>query len=140
MQVRLPDQTEVTAKIKGKKMRPVCGDRVVVFPMAGETEWLISGICKRRNELARPDSRGKREVLAANLELMVVMAAAEPAPDWFVVDRYLAAAENMQIDAAVAFNKSDLIESSQYSDNLTIYESCLYSVVKTPRRRQSGCT
>ena len=127
--MRLEDHTEVAAKIKGKTMRPVCGDRVVVSPMAGETEWLISEICKRRNELSRPDSRGKREVLAANLDLMIVMAAAEPLPDWFVVDRYLAAAANMRINAAIAFNKSDLTESGQYGDDLTVYENCLYSVV-----------
>jgi ribosome biogenesis GTPase len=138
MQVRLPDNSEVPAKIKGKKMRPVCGDHVLVSPMAGESEWLISKICERRNELARPDSRGKREVLAANLDLMIVMAASAPAPDWFIVDRYIAAAENMQIGAAVAFNKMDLNGAAQHDNDLAAYEDCLYSVVRCSATTGAG--
>ena len=138
MQVRLSNDREVPAKLKGKKIRPVCGDRVLLSPLAGEAEWLISRICERRNELARPDSRGKREVLAANLDLMIVMAAAEPTPDWFVVDRYLAAAENMRINATIAFNKTDLDNAVQHDDALNVYERCLYSVVSCSAKTGVG--
>jgi ribosome biogenesis GTPase len=56
--------------------------------------------------------RGQVEVLAANLDYMLVVAATEPKADWFIVDRYLCAAELMGIDACVVFNKSDLGTSS----------------------------
>ena len=138
MQVRLPADIEVPAKIKGKKIRPVCGDRVLVSPLAGEAEWLISKICDRRNELTRPDSRGRRDVLAANLDLMIVMAAAEPEPDWFIVDRYLAAAENMHIGAAVAFNKMDLDSARRHRDELAVYERCRYTVVECSAATGAG--
>lgn len=108
MRLRLADRSEVDARIRGKKLKPVCGDRVVASPIADEKEWLISEIQPRTNELSRPNMRGRIEILAANVELLIVVAAATPKPDWFIVDRYLCAAENMRAAAAILFNKSDL--------------------------------
>ena len=54
MRVRLDDNREVDARIKGKKLKPVCGDKVVVEPIDGEADWLITSIHDRRNELNPP--------------------------------------------------------------------------------------
>ena len=108
MSIRLSDNRTVSARVKGKRLQPVCGDRVCAEPIANEPDWLITDILPRGNSLARPDARGRTEILAANLELIVVVAADPPAPDWFVVDRYLAAAALMGLPAAVVFNKIDL--------------------------------
>ena len=80
----------------------------MLSPSTTRSDWLITGIAERRNELTRPNMRGQVEVLAANLDYLIVVAAAEPKADWFIVDRYLCAAELMGIDAAVVFNKTDL--------------------------------
>ena len=56
----------------------------------------------RQTELSRPDSRGRAEVLAANIDQVVVVCAPEPAPDPFIIDRYLAAAEVIGAKAIVA--------------------------------------
>jgi ribosome biogenesis GTPase len=112
MRLALADGREVDARIKGKRIKPVCGDQVEVQPIDNESDWLITAIAERRNELTRPNMRGQVEVLAANLDYMLVVAAAEPKADWFIVDRYLCAAELMDIDACVVFNKSDLGTSS----------------------------
>ena len=108
MRLRFDNGDEVDARIKGKKLKPVCGDRVSTEPLPDEDDWLITAIRERRNELARPNIKGQREVLAANVDLLVVVAAALPKPDWYVVDRYLCSAELMGVDAAVVFNKIDL--------------------------------
>lgn len=108
MRLRLDDGTEQEARIKGKKLRPVCGDRVSVQQIENEEDWLITGIEPRDNELTRPNMRGAVEVLAANVDFLLVVAAAEPVPDWYIVDRYLCAAETMPAGAAVVFNKTDL--------------------------------
>jgi ribosome biogenesis GTPase len=115
MNLQLENHGEISARIKGKKLRPVCGDHVIAEPILNEPEWLITSICPRLNELTRPDSRGRKEVLAANFDCVVVMAAAEPSPDWFIVDRYLAAAEIMGAEGIVVFNKTDLPSSSEKS-------------------------
>jgi ribosome biogenesis GTPase len=110
MRVRLDDGTRADARIKGKRLTPVCGDHVSVEPIVGEDDWLITAVDERRNQLTRPNRRGHIEVLAANIDLLVVVSAPLPKPDWYIVDRYLCAAENMPADAAVVFNKTDLGE------------------------------
>ena len=128
MRLRLDDGREVDARIKGKRIKPVCGDVVDAEPIDNEHDWLITNITERRNELTRPNMRGQVEVLAANLDYLVVVAAAEPKPDWFIVDRYLCAAELMGIDACVVFNKSDLGTSSALYE-LDTYFDIGYDVV-----------
>ena len=108
MNLRLDSGDVVRARIKGKKLRPVCGDRVQAEPLENEPEWLIRAIDKRDNELTRPNLRGQIEVLAANIDFLCVVAASKPVADWFIVDRYLCAAELMHVGAAVIYNKSDL--------------------------------
>lgn len=130
MLLRLDDRREVRARIKGKKTRPVCGDRVEVQPLANEPEWFITKIVPRVNELTRPDSRGRVEVLAANLNFLAVVAAEAPPVDWFIVDRYLAAAELMAVQGAVVFNKSDLHPASESSlAALSDYETIGYKTI-----------
>jgi ribosome biogenesis GTPase / thiamine phosphate phosphatase len=128
MRIRLEDGREVDARIKGKRIKPVCGDLVDAEPIDNEVDWLITSITERRNELTRPNMRGQVEVLAANLDYLLVVAAAEPKADWFIVDRYLCAAELMGIDAGIVFNKSDLGTSSVLYE-LDTYFDIGYDVV-----------
>ncbi len=130
MLLRLDDSSEVRARIKGKKIRPVCGDRVAVEPLPNEPEWLITNILPRANELRRPDTRGRIEILAANLNFIAVVAAEAPPVDWFIVDRYLAAAELMAVEAMVIFNKTDLHPASESSASaLTDYQTIGYKTI-----------
>jgi ribosome biogenesis GTPase len=103
---------------------------VIAEPIERESDWLITGIEPRRNELARPDSRGRTEVLAANVSCVAVVAAQEPAPDWFIVDRYLAAAENMGSTGVVLFNKSELAEDGSHRQFLEDYQRAGYRVIE----------
>ncbi|MDX2410695.1 MAG: ribosome small subunit-dependent GTPase A [Woeseiaceae bacterium] len=130
MRLRLANDDEVNARIKGKRLRPVCGDRVVAEPIADESDWLIIQIEARENALSRPNMRGQTEVLAANIELLLVVAAGEPKPDWFIVDRYLCAAEDMGIPSAVVYNKIDLEDSDNDLDAvLQDYQRADYQTV-----------
>ena len=126
MRLRFVDGNEKNARIKGKKLRPVCGDTVSAEAIPGEPDWLITIIHDRSNELTRPNLRGKVETLAANLDLVVVVAAASPKPDWFIVDRYLCAAENMHSAAAVVYNKTDLNKDDNAENELETYRKLGY--------------
>ena len=136
MRLRLADGAEVEARVKGKRMRPVCGDRVSAEPIAQEKDWLITGIEDRINALTRPNLRGSVEVLAANVDQVVVIAAPSPAPDWFVVDRYVAAAEHMGVRAAIVFNKTDL--GSDQDKALSDYERIGYPVLQCSAAQHTG--
>lgn len=116
MRIQLDDGTELDARIKGKTLKPVCGDRVRATKIEDESDWLITEILQRRNALSRPNMRGAVEILAANLDLLVVVAAAAPKPDWFVVDRYLCAAADMGAEAIVVYNKTDQVAAADGID------------------------
>ena len=75
--------------------------------------------------------RGQTEVLAANLDYLVAVAAAEPKPDWFIIDRYLCAAEIMGIAAAVIYNKTDLAtDPAPALEELANYAKVGYDTVR----------
>ena len=131
MRLRLANGDKVDARIKGKQLKPVCGDRVEAEPISNESDWLITAVAVRDNELTRPNMRGQTEVLAANLDYLIVVAAAEPRADWFIVDRYLCAAELMGIGAAVIYNKLDLkTDTTVAEQELTNYAKVGYDVVR----------
>lgn len=139
MRLRLENGEQVDARIKGKRLKPVCGDRVSAEPIDNESDWLITAIADRDNELKRPNSRGQVEVLAANLDYLVVVAAAEPKADWFIVDRYLCAAELMGIAAAVVYNKIDLeADASSAAGELANYAQIGYDVVRCTAKEGRG--
>ncbi|MGQ0550733.1 MAG: ribosome small subunit-dependent GTPase A [Armatimonadota bacterium] len=98
------------------------GDRVEVKP-AGSWEGTVEKLLPRRSRLARravighdAAHRGKgarrpprEHVLAANLDLVVVVVAAPPRPA--VIDRYLALAARGGCSALVCVNKIDLVDT-----------------------------
>ena len=143
MRVRLSNGSSVQARIKGKRQRPVCGDEVFVEPIAGESEWLITGIGARRNELTRPNRRGEAEVLAANIDQLCAVAAPTPKPDWFSIDRYLGAAELMGVRGIVIVNKTDLVResdalSADVSEAATDYGRIGYTLVRSSASTGDG--
>lgn len=89
-------------------LRVVCGDRVRWTPQAPGQEVLIDDIESRENALIRPDARGRPEVLAANLDQLLVVLAPVPEPDPFVADRYLCAGTLAGCNTGLVWNKSDL--------------------------------
>jgi ribosome biogenesis GTPase len=140
MQIRLNSGTQADARIKGKRLRPVCGDRVRIESIPNEKDWLITEILQRDNELSRPNLRGKVEVLAANIGRLVVMAAPSPKPDWAIVDRYLCAAEIMGIDAAIIYNKADLPEPDSVESALTDYQRIGYATIRCSAKYDADVT
>jgi len=138
MRLRLPDGEEVDARIKGKRLKPVCGDRVVAEPIEAESDWLISSILARDNELSRPNMRGQTEILAANVDMLLVVAAGSPEADWYIVDRYLCAAEDMGIPAAVVYNKIDLSPNSTLEKTLGEYAQIDYPTLRCSAKTGDG--
>lgn len=107
-------------------LHPLTGDEVRWRP-DGERTGVVTAVLTRRSALTRTDSRGRREVVAANLTQLLVVAAPEPPPDWFMVDRYTAAAELGDMTCGVVFNKIDLL-SGRLPAELEVYERIGYRV------------
>lgn len=131
MTVQLLRDNTIGARIKGKRLQPVCGDRVIVRPIPNEADWLITEILPRDNELSRPNNRGQAEVLAANMTFLCVVVADPPLPDWYIVDRYLCAAELMHVGAAIVFNKLDLVQDGELLQReLQVFERIGYPTLQ----------
>lgn len=134
-----PEQGEaVDARIKGKRLQPVCGDYVLAEPIADEPDWVIVDVLPRKNELSRPNLRGKTEILAANVDQLLVMAAGSPKADWAIVDRYLCAAELMRIPGVVLYNKVDLDDGNSPDAELRDYSNIGYKTVRTSAQTGLG--
>src|ERR1700737_4451745 len=94
--------------LSGRKQRIVCGDRVTwAYPPSADGP-SIQSIEPRRNLIERIDARGRAEPVAANIDRLAIVVAAEPAPDWFLVDRYWAGAVLKDLDGLLIVNKLDL--------------------------------
>jgi ribosome biogenesis GTPase / thiamine phosphate phosphatase len=94
--------------LKGRKLRVVCGDRVIWgYPPSADGPQ-VESIEPHRNLIERIDSRGRAEPVAANIDKLAIVVAPEPATDWFLVDRYWAGAVLKDLQALIIVNKKDL--------------------------------
>jgi ribosome biogenesis GTPase len=94
--------------LMGRKLRPVCGDRICWKLMPAASGPAVVSVAPRRNVIERIDARGRAEPVAANVDRLGIVIAPEPQPDWFLVDRYWAAARQQDIEALLIANKLDL--------------------------------
>jgi ribosome biogenesis GTPase len=94
--------------LTGRKQRIVCGDRVTWTYTQSADGPSIQSIEPRRNLIERIDARGRAEPVAANIDRLAIVVACEPTPDWYLVDRYWAAAVLKDVDAFLIVNKMDL--------------------------------
>jgi len=114
--------------VKGRKLRAVCGDRVGCSPLPHGGGVLVTEIHPRDNALRRPaPGSGRPEVLAANLSLLAVVLAPVPRADLFLIDRYLCAARQMDCQALLVCNKSDITDAEPA--DLEEYHRLGYSVL-----------
>ena len=98
----------VRCGLKGRKLRVVCGDRVIWgYPPSADGP-SVESIELRRNLIERIDSRGRAEPVAANIDKLVMVVAPQPTTDWFLVDRYWAGAVLKDLAALIIVNKKDL--------------------------------
>jgi ribosome biogenesis GTPase len=121
--------------------RPVCGDRVRWIPASVSSQGILSEILPRTNQLQRHDVRARSRTLAANLDLMLVVLAATPAPELALIDRYLVAAELLKLKACLVFNKADLLSADDlkhWRTKLAPYEQLDYRLIFTSLKAEAG--
>lgn len=102
----------------------------------GDEQGFVDELKPRRSELARIDSRGRRELIAANVTQLVVVLANDPSPDWFLVDRYLVAAELADMAAVIVYNKADL--KPDPPAELRVYASLNYHCISASAKSGEG--
>jgi ribosome biogenesis GTPase len=112
---------EGVATIAGRlrRTRPVVGD-VVQIHTTPDGSLRMDEIQERRGTLTRASFRGRPQVVAANVDLLVIVAAtADPPLRANLLDRYLVAAWRGGIDAALALTKIDLAHDENEVQRVT---------------------
>ncbi len=107
----------------------VAAGDLVYFRPAGPDEGLIERIEPRRGIVAR-QSRGRRQILVANVDQLVIVAsAAEPNLKPHLIDRFLVGAHAALLRPLVVINKIDLVDPAEMQPLVGVYAQMGYLVL-----------
>lgn len=132
------------AKRVTRAKRPYANDTVAVgdrvrFAESKRGEGVIEEVLPRRTRFARSGFRGREQTLVCNLDqLVIVFACAEPRPDAWKLDRFLAAAEAQGLEPLIVANKADLASAEEVEELFREWEAVGYRVLATSARACEG--
>ena len=115
----------------------VVGDKVLLSQSSAD-QGRIEKILPRRSVLQRPSRGDQIRPVAANIDTIFVVFAAEPDCDFLLLDQYLAICENCNIDAALVFNKIDLGCSETIEQELQNYLNLGYHLYRVSANQNIG--
>ena len=130
------DDNIYTATARGKfkkdEISPVVGDIVNLGEINEEKkEAVINEILPRKNYVKRPK--------VSNIsQLIFVLSSKHPKPDLLMLDKQLAFAEFLNINAIIVLNKIDLDKETEFKKIKEIYENVGYKVIETQANAGSG--
>ena len=123
--VKAEDGVTYECKARGifrkEKIKPMIGDRVII-EVIDSSHGNIEKICERKSQLVRPS--------VANIDLLVVVVAAKnPDPDFYFIDKLLVMSEARGIKPLLCINKTDIktaedIKTAYKNTGYPIFESC----------------
>ena len=126
--------------------RPYCGDLVLVSP-ADDASLVVEGIQPRRNNFVRTDDRQRKQIVAANLDQVLIVVATRPLPSRDLMERYLLAVHSLGIEPVIVYNKTDLELAANETANgakvlahMPEYEALGYTVIRTSCKTAPGIT
>lgn len=141
----LSEGQEYLCEIKGKKLKikgevnPIVAGDYVSFVPSTEDSGMITGRLNRANQLCRWNQKQRRvQTLCANIDLLIIVAAADEPP--FrprFVDRIMAAAGD-EIPVLLCINKADLGISEFVEERLRLYHSLGVDIAITSAETGEG--
>jgi ribosome biogenesis GTPase len=115
----------------------VVGDQVMIS-FSSADQGRIEQLLPRRSVLQRPSRSEQTRPVAANIDTIFVVFAAEPDCDFLLIDQYLAICENCNIAAALIFNKIDLPPADAIEQELNYYQTLGYNLYKVSAKQNIG--
>ncbi len=97
-----------------------------------------SGIEARRNELSRFGFGGVIQVLAANLDLLLITTACGEAFKPGLIDRFLVAAGHASMEPVIILNKIDLPGADRFVEEMRKYETLGYKIIFASAKTGEG--
>lgn len=119
-------------KFKIGEITPVVGDKVEIDVLdESKSTAIITKIFDRTNYIKRPK-------LANITKLVFVISSKNPKPDLLMLDKQLAFAEFLGIEAIIVINKIDLEKEENIEIVKCIYENIGYKVITTNAKQREG--
>ena len=117
---------------RNRRVKPLVGDLVAIEVLDEEqAKGNITEILPRKNELIRPAS--------ANVDqAMVIFAAANPEPNFHLLDRFLVMMDYQNVPTVICFNKEDLIGADEKERLREIYAGADCQIVFTSTYEKTG--
>ena len=117
---------------RSQKRKPLVGDHVILETESRESlNGYVTEILPRKNSLIRP--------LAANIDqALVIFAAAQPAPNFNLLDRFTVMMESKGIELLLCFNKEDLIGEEEKEAIREIYRASGFRLSFASAKNQKG--
>ncbi|MBU2895604.1 small ribosomal subunit biogenesis GTPase RsgA [Vibrio hepatarius] len=122
----------------------VSGDNVIWRPGLESMEGIngvVEAVEPRSSVLIRPDYYDGLKPVAANVEQMVIVSSVLPELSLNIIDRYLVAAETLNIAPLLVLNKVDLLEDEKrvlYHQSLEKYQHIGYEVLFVSKENGEG--
>lgn len=140
--IEFADGTQSDCLYRRSVGRPYCGDRVSVERTDGQST-VVTEILPRSNEFARANARQRKQVIAANLDQVLIVIAAAPEPSTDLVERYLVAVHSLGIRPVIVLNKYELVGKVDLATNsplhhLDDYRELGYEVLATSCKGTPG--
>jgi len=116
----------------------VTGDEVIW--QAGEPSGVVLAGLSRRTLLTRPNNFGELKPVAANIDSLLIVIAAQPEPHYNLIDRYLVAAVHSGLQPLLLLNKCDLPQASDagLQELLLLYRRLDYPVLEVSGKAGTG--
>jgi len=119
----------------------VTGDRVT-WQAGSDGTGIVVALAPRQSELHRPNVQGELRPVAANIDSVVIVIAPVPEPFANLIDRYLVAVENLDLEPVLLLNKLDLIRDEQQQTELDsllqTYTDINYPVLRASASEKTG--
>ncbi len=124
----------------------VCGDQIS-WQATHDNEGIIVEVLPRHTLLARPDDIGREKPIAANIDQIIIVFTVKGLTDenyhlnHNLIDRYLVAAESLDITPVIIINKYDLLtesERKQLESDVNHYKSIGYQLIHTSTKQERG--
>ena len=114
------------------------GDRVRIVT-SDDKVGMIEEVLPRRSKFSRLGFRGQEQTIVSNLDqLVIVFACAEPNPDYWMIDKWLIAAEIYGLKVLLIANKCDLVDEVALNAILGEYSHSGYQMIATSVRNGTG--
>jgi ribosome biogenesis GTPase len=122
----------------------VCGDNVLFRP-GKDLSLKISGVIEivqdRKSVLTRPDFYDGVKPVAANIDQIIIVSSVLPSLSLNLIDRYLVAAEDVEITPVLLLNKVELLEGpslKEVEQQLQVYRDIGYQIIFTSCKSLEG--